>query len=276
MPELPEVEVTRRALAPVVEGHTVSAVVVREPRLRWPVPPRLAAAVTGHAVHRLRRRGKYLLWEFDAGTLVSHLGMSGSWRIHHADRAPPPGPHDHVDIVIGVHLLRLTDPRRFGGMFWHRADRGAVERDPRLARLGVEPFDPRFGGAWLHRFTRGRRAPIKQLLLAGEAVVGVGNIYASESLFRARIHPRTPAQRLGPARCERLAAAIRAVLDAAIAAGGSSLRDFHGGDGSEGYFTAEAQVYGREGQPCVACGRPVRRIVQGQRATFYCPACQRA
>jgi formamidopyrimidine-DNA glycosylase len=275
MPELPEVEITRRALAPVVEGKTVSAMVVREPRLRWPIAPRLAASVTGHAVRRLRRRGKYLLWEFDGGTLVSHLGMSGAWRIHPQGSVPAPGPHDHVDIVVGEHLLRLTDPRRFGAIFWHGAGRGDVERHPRLARLGIEPFDPRFDGGFLHRATRGRRAPIKQVLLAGDVVVGVGNIYASESLFRAAINPRTPALRIAAGRCDRLAEAIKLVLAAAIEAGGSSLRDFVGTDGAEGYFIHEAQVYGREGEPCNTCRRPIRRIVQGQRATYYCATCQR-
>ena len=236
MPELPEVEVTRRALAPVVEGRTVSALIVRQPQLRWPIAPRLAASVTGRAVKSLRRRGKYLLWEFDSGTMVSHLGMSGAWRVHPRARSPDPGPHDHVDIVVGDHLLRLTDPRRFGAIFWHGAGRGDIERHPRLAKLGIEPFDPRFDGARLRSGLCGRRAPIKQVLLAGEAVVGVGNIYASESLWHARIHPRTPAARLSLARCERLAGAIKAVLAAAIEAGGSTLRDFIGTDGTEGYF----------------------------------------
>jgi len=275
MPELPEVEVTRRALAPVVEGRIVSSLIVREPRLRWPIAPRLAATVTGQQVRSLGRRGKYLLWELERGTMVSHLGMSGSWRVHRQDAAPAPGPHDHVDVVVGEHILRLTDPRRFGALFWHGAARGSIERHPRLAKLGIEPFDPRFDASFLHHALRGRRAPIKQVLLAGDVVVGVGNIYASESLFRARIHPTTPALRLSRLRCERLVQAVREVLAAAIELGGSSLRDYVGTDGAEGEFIGNAKVYGRAGEPCVVCGRKIKRIVQGQRATYYCPNCQR-
>ena len=276
MPELPEVEVTRRALAPHVEGRTVHRVLVRERRLRWPVPASLARTLGGHTVIALERRGKYLLWRFAHGTLISHLGMSGSWRVHLAT-PPPPGAHDHVDIVMGDadRVLRLTDPRRFGALLWHPQRAGPVERHPSLARLGIEPFDPRFDGALLHAAARGRKVTIKQLLLAGSAVVGVGNIYASESLFRAGIHPRMPAHRLSRPRAERLAAEVRAVLAAAIEVGGSTLRDFIGADGAEGYFMLDAQVYDREGQPCRRCATPIRRIVQGQRATYFCPRCQR-
>jgi formamidopyrimidine-DNA glycosylase len=276
MPELPEVEVTRRALAPHVEGRAVRRVLVRERRLRWPVPAGLARSLGGATVLALDRRGKYLLWRFAHGTLISHLGMSGSWRVHLA-RVPPPGAHDHVDIVMedGDRVLRLTDPRRFGALLWHPQRAGPVERHPSLARLGIEPFDPAFDGALLHAAARGRNVAIKQLLLAGAAVVGVGNIYASESLFRAGIHPRMPAHRLSRPRAERLAAAVRAVLAEAIELGGSTLRDFVGADGAEGYFMLDAQVYDRAGQPCRHCGAPIRRIVQGQRATYFCPRCQR-
>jgi formamidopyrimidine-DNA glycosylase len=276
MPELPEVEVTRRALAPHVEGHTVHRVLVRDRRLRWPVPAALARTLGGHTVLALERRGKYLLWRFAHGTLISHLGMSGSWRVH-LSMPPPPGAHDHVDIVVGDagRVLRLTDPRRFGALLWHPQRAGPVERHPSLARLGIEPFDPRFDGALLHAAARGRRVAIKQFLLAGSAVVGVGNIYASESLFRAGIHPRMPAHRLSRQRADRLAAEVRAVLAAAIEVGGSTLRDFVGADGAEGYFMMDAQVYDRAGQPCRRCGTRIRRIVQGQRATYFCPHCQR-
>lgn len=276
MPELPEVEVTRRALAPHVEGHTVQRVLVRERRLRWPVPAALARTLGGHTVIALERRGKYLLWRFAHGTLISHLGMSGSWRIH-LQTPPPPGAHDHVDIVMGdeVRVLRLTDPRRFGALLWHPRRAGPVDRHPSLARLGIEPFDPRFDGTLLYAASRGRKVAIKQWLLAGAAVVGVGNIYASESLFRAGIHPRMPAHRLSRPRAERLADEVRAVLAAAIEVGGSTLRDFLGADGAEGYFMLDAQVYDRAGQPCGRCGALIRRIVQGQRATYFCPRCQR-
>jgi formamidopyrimidine-DNA glycosylase len=279
MPELPEVEVTRRALAPEVEGGVVRALVVRERRLRWPVPRGLGRRLTGQRLLRLDRRGKYLLWRFEAGTLISHLGMSGSWRLHRG-AAPAPGRHDHVDLTIeqpqGPRVLRLTDPRRFGALLWAAGDEAALEGHPLLARLGVEPFDPAFDGELLYRRTRARRTSIKQALLAGDLVVGVGNIYASESLFEAGIDPRTPAGRLSRPHCARLAAAIRAVLGRAIDAGGSSLRDFVGADGRSGYFTLAAQVYERNGLGCLRCKRArIRRIVQGGRATYFCPSCQR-
>jgi formamidopyrimidine-DNA glycosylase len=276
MPELPEVEVTRRALAPYVEGRRVREVVVRDPRLRWPVPARLAHLLSGRRIERLERRGKYLLWRFAGGTLISHLGMSGAWRVH-PGRPPPAGTHDHVDIVLAGRpacVLRLTDPRRFGALLWHPARSGDVARHPLLSRLGVEPFDPRFDARHLFRMTRCRRAAVKQALLAGGIVVGVGNIYASESLFRAGIDPRTAAARLSRAQCERLVAAVRAVLAEAIEVGGSTLRNFVGIDGTEGYFMLDAFVYGRDGAACRVCGTKVRRIVQGQRATYFCPRCQ--
>jgi formamidopyrimidine-DNA glycosylase len=279
VPELPEVEVTRRALAPYVEGLTVRAVRVRDRRLRWPVPARLAAVLAGHELLRLERRGKYLLWRFAHGTMISHLGMSGSWRLH-LRAIPPPGPHDHADFEFGAEgqparVARLTDPRRFGALLWHARARGDVARHPLLVHLGLEPFDPRFDGAFLHAALRGRRVAIKQALLAGDVVVGVGNIYASESLFRAGIDPRTPASRLSRARCERLAEAVRGVLGEAIEAGGSTLRDFAGADGAAGEFMREAAVYDRAGLACRTCGTPVRRLLQGQRATYFCPRCQR-
>ena len=279
MPELPEVEVTRRALAPEVEGGVVRALVVRERRLRWPVPRGLARRLIGERVVELTRRGKYLLWRFERGTLISHLGMSGSWRIHRG-KAPPPGPHDHVDMVVerpdGTRVLRLTDPRRFGALLWESGGERRLQHHDLLAHLGIEPFDPGFSGALLHRRTRGRRRAIKQVLLAGDIVVGVGNIYASESLFAAGIDPRTAAGRLSRARCERLVLAVRAVLGRAIDVGGSSLRDFTGADGRDGYFMAGAQVYERNGLGCLRCGAgTIRRIVQSARATYFCPRCQR-
>jgi formamidopyrimidine-DNA glycosylase len=279
MPELPEVEVTRRALAPQVEGGVVRALVVREPRLRWPIPPELPRRLAGRRVLRLERRGKYLLWRFEQGTLISHLGMSGSWRVHQ-EAAPTPGPHDHADLVIemplGVRILRLTDPRRFGALLWQRGGERSLRRHALLARLGVEPFDSRFDAGFLYERTRDRRSAIKQVLLAGDVVVGVGNIYASESLFHAGIDPRTPARRLSQPRCAKLVQAIRAVLAQAIEAGGSSLRDFVGADGRTGYFMLDAWVYERNGLVCRRCKRAtVRRIVQSGRATYFCPQCQR-
>jgi formamidopyrimidine-DNA glycosylase len=276
MPELPEVEVTARALARRFDGHVVDALQVHEHRLRWPVPRRLGQIVAGQRIEHVGRRGKYLLWRLPGGVLISHLGMSGSWRIHDARRLPPRQAHDHVELRCDGAVARYNDPRRFGALLWHPDSAGDVLAHPLLAGLGIEPFDPRFDGGWLLRATRGRHGPVKQMLLGGLVVVGVGNIYATESLYRARIHPRTPAGRIGRARYERLAQAIREVLAQAIEVGGSTLRDFSSAEGVEGRYTEFAQAYGRAGLPCARCGTPIRRIVQGQRATYYCPRCQRA
>ena len=276
MPELPEVEVTRLSLAERLRGAEIRAVRLGKP-LRWPLgcPPE---QLVGRRVGAVTRRGKYLWFELGAadeaagGGLLVHLGMSGSLRL--AESAAAPGPWDHFDLATDRGLLRLTDPRRFGAVVWSRAPHeGAAGR--LLAGLGVEPLEPGFDGAVLHERLRGRRVAIKQALLAGDIVVGVGNIYASEALFRAGIDPRTPGARVGAARCERLAAAVREVLARAVALGGSTLRDFRDAHGRDGAFQLEARVYGREGLPCLACGTPVRRVVQGQRSTFFCPRCQR-
>jgi formamidopyrimidine-DNA glycosylase len=276
MPELPEVEVTCRALAPHVVDQRVEAVVVRDARLRWPVPVELDSQLRGRRVERLQRRGKYLLWHFEHGVLLSHLGMSGVWRVFaRQDGVPPPRRHDHVDLLFAATCVRLTDPRRFGALLFHRAAAGPVEQHPLLAGLGVEPLSAAFSGELLYERTRSRAQSIKQVLLAGDIVVGVGNIYASESLFRAGINPKLPARRLGRGRCEALTQAVREVLTEAIAVGGSTLRDFIGADGARGYFMLDAQVYERAGEPCRVCARPVVRIVQGQRATYYCRHCQR-
>ena len=273
MPELPEVEVTRRGIAPHLEGRRIEAVVVREARLRWPVPEVLARRLPGQTVTAVHRRAKYLQLHTAAGTLWIHLGMSGSLRI--LTRDDPPGRHDHVDLVCGAVTLRYTDPRRFGALLWQPAGAPAPLRGAGEAGLGVEPFDPAFGGGSLRAALRGRTAPIKQALLAGDAVAGVGNIYASEALFRAGIHPARRAGSLSLARCERLAAAVRDVLGQAIAQGGSTLRDFVDSRGEPGYFQQSHQVYGRTGEPCVRCGSAVRHLRQGQRSTWYCPRCQR-
>lgn len=269
MPELPEVETTCRGIAPHVAGRVVSAVSVRQPRLRQPIPADLAEHIVGQTVQAVERRAKYLLLRFAHGSLILHLGMSGSLRIVAAES--PAQTHDHVDILFGETALRLRDPRRFGMLLWHP---GAPETHPLLAALGREPLEPGFDGAWLHQETRGRRTPIKQFLMDSHVLVGVGNIYASESLFRARIHPATPASRLGAARCDVLADAIRATLEDALAAGGSTLRDFVHSDGSPGYFQQQYFVYGRDGESCRVCGETIRRRVLGQRATFYCVRCQ--
>lgn len=274
MPELPEVETTRRGVATVITGHTLRELVVRQPRLRWPIPPELPTVLAGHQVLECTRRGKYLLIHFSHGTQIVHLGMSGSLRRVPSDE--PPRLHDHVDWVFDHATFRLHDPRRFGAVLWHPLENGPLDAHPLLAKLGIEPFDLRFSGAWLQQQFKGRSAAIKQVLLAGHAVVGVGNIYASESLFRARINPKVAARRLSRDRCDRLAEAIKSTLNDALASGGSTLRDYVGASGEPGaYFTIHAAVYEREGQPCRVCATPIKRYVQGQRATYYCPTCQR-
>lgn len=270
MPELPEVETTCRGIRPHVEGRTLTALVVRNPRLRVPVPAALPARLGGRTLCSVGRRAKYLLLGFEGGSVIVHLGMSGSLRL--VSSAEPPGAHDHIDFVFGPQALRLRDPRRFGMVVWQEGD---AADHPLLARLGPEPLGPAFDADWLHAVTRGLRAPIKHVLMDSHRVVGVGNIYASESLFRARIHPLEAAGRLGPRRCARLVAAVRTTLEAAIEAGGSTLRDFVGGDGQPGYFQQQYFVYGRGEAPCRVCGGAVRRIVSGQRATYFCPRCQR-
>lgn len=274
MPELPEVETTRRGIDPVITGKTLRRLVVRESRMRWPIPDDLPALLSERTVLECARRGKYLLLRFEHGTQIVHLGMSGSLRNVLASDIPLK--HDHVDWVFDHAILRLHDPRRFGAVLWHPENDGPVMSHPLLAKLGIEPFDPRFDGAWLHQQFQGRSIAIKQALLAGSAVVGVGNIYASESLFRAGIDPRTPASRVSRARCTRLADCVRATLGDALASGGSTLRDYVSATGQPGsYFEIHATVYERDGQPCRICGTPIRRLVQGQRATYYCPSCQR-
>lgn len=279
MPELPEVEVTRRGIALRLVGRSIAAVAVREPRLRWRIPESVRA-IAGRQVRAVKRRGKYLLLDCGDGHLILHLGMSGSLRLVAA--GTPPGKHDHFDLAIGQGgggapptprmLLRLRDPRRFGAVLWTAEP---PEAHPLLRHLGVEPLSRALDGGRLHALTRARRTSIKQFLMDGRRIVGVGNIYASESLFLAAIHPRTRASRLSRQRCARLVRAIKQTLRAAINAGGSSLRDYVGSDGEPGYFQTRIWVYDRERQPCRRCGAPIRRIVQGQRATYYCPRCQR-
>ncbi|MGN6234054.1 MAG: bifunctional DNA-formamidopyrimidine glycosylase/DNA-(apurinic or apyrimidinic site) lyase [Trinickia sp.] len=275
MPELPEVEVTRRGIEPHVTGRRVERVDVRTRALRWPVPADLAATLASQAVRKVERRGKYLLFEIDAGWFIVHLGMTGTLRVLPHEQASEPAKHDHIDWIFDEFVLRYRDPRRFGAVLWHARADGDVRTHPLLASLGVEPFSDEFSGELIFRRTRGRTASIKQVLLAGEIVVGVGNIYASESLFRAGIRPATPAGRVSRARCERLAEAVRTTLAAAIERGGSTLRDFVGSDGASGYFQLECFVYDRAGEPCRVCGAPIRQIVQGQRSTYYCAHCQR-
>jgi formamidopyrimidine-DNA glycosylase len=271
MPELPEVEVTRRSFADRIAGARIEAVRVGKP-LRWPLglaPEQLV----GRTVVQVRRRGKYLLLDLDQGVLLLHLGMSGSLRFAtaHADA----GAHDHFDLATSRGVLRLNDPRRFGAVVYARAE-DSQEAVKLLGRLGVEPLSDRFDVDQFHASLRRRHAPIKQVLLAGDVVVGVGNIYASEALFLAGIRPTVRASRITRPRAEKLRLAVRDVLSRAVERGGSTLRDFSDAHGEAGLFQLDAMVYGRSGQPCRVCGQPVKSIRQGQRATYFCPVCQKS
>ncbi len=270
MPELPEVETTRLGIIPWLVGRQVVEVRVREARLRWPVPGELLRELPGQVIESVSRRGKYLLVATPAGTLILHLGMSGSLRVVPAQSAP--GRHEHVDIVLqdGA-CLRLHDPRRFGTMLWTRDNPLA---HPLLAALGPEPLGDEFSGDRLFQRSRGRRVAVKAFLMDSHVVVGIGNIYASEALFLASIDPRRAAGRVSLARYNRLASAVRQVLTEAIAQGGTTLRDFTASDGSPGYFAQYLRVYGRPGEPCVVCRRPIFQIRQGQRSSFLCRHCQ--
>ncbi|SDH67444.1 MULTISPECIES: bifunctional DNA-formamidopyrimidine glycosylase/DNA-(apurinic or apyrimidinic site) lyase [unclassified Nitrosomonas] len=271
MPELPEVEVTRQGLEPYLLNQRVVHVTVRNSRLRWPIPSNLDETLAGQEIVSIARRAKYLLFICSKGTLIVHLGMSGSLRL--VSVPVPAQKHDHFDLELanGV-ILRFRDPRRFGAILWSTGD---VMRHPLLAQLGDEPLCSSFDGKSLYEKTRHRIVSVKQVLMSNQIVVGIGNIYANEALFRAGIHPRTLAGKIGLNRYERLACSIKTVLKAAIGAGGSSLRDFVKCDGNPGYFQQQYWVYGRINQPCRICGSLIEQIKQGQRSSFYCPKCQK-
>ncbi len=270
MPELPEVETTLRGIRPWLEGRRLQSIEVRDPRLRWPVPAAIDRAA-GARITALRRRGKYLLLETDAGgDLLIHLGMSGSLRV--ITDGSPPRPHDHFDLVTRDAVVRFNDPRRFGALLWVDPPREAHKL---LAHLGPEPLGDAFDGRWLYANARGRRVAVKQYIMDGKVVVGVGNIYASEALFMAGIHPTRPAGRIALARYEALAEAIRDVLSRSIAQGGTTLRDYVNSEGAPGYFALDLLAYGRADEPCFQCQAPIRQRVIGQRSSFYCPRCQR-
>lgn len=277
MPELPEVEVTRLGIAPYLQGQKISAVKVLDGRLRWPVPSNLVKILPGQKVQAISRRGKYLLLEMDAGHLLIHLGMTGTLRV--LPRSESLKTHDRVTFEFGKLSLRLHDPRKFGAVLWHPKTKGPIEKNILLQKLGVEPFSPEFSGERgaqvLYQSSRGRTVAVKQFLLAGQAVVGVGNIYCSESLFEAGIHPAKPAGKLSRTQCERLASAVRLILKRAITAGGSSLKDFVNSEGDPGHFMVQTKVYDRKGLPCKVCKTPISQIVQGQRSTYFCPQCQK-
>ena len=280
MPELPEVEVSRLGLLPYLPGQPIVQAIFRTPKLRHALPPELAARLAGKRVRAILRRGKYLLFDCaeesgnddgGRGWLIIHLGMSGSLRLVAA--GTPVQKHDHVDLVFPGTVLRFRDPRRFGAVLWHEG--ADVERHPAIAVLGLEPLSPGFDGAWLYAATRRRNTPIKPLLMDSHLLVGVGNIYAAEALFRAGVAPTRAAGRIGLERCRALAAAIRATLEESIAAGGSSVRDYVHSDGGAGSFQVACAVYGRAGEPCRVCGTPIRALRQAGRTTFHCPRCQR-
>lgn len=277
MPELPEVETTRRGIERLALGQPLLDMIIRERRLRWPISALLPHAITQTTLVQCNRRGKYLLMGFaPAGTLLVHLGMSGSIR------AVPAASlwlaHDHVQWVFADGTcLRYNDPRRFGSIIWHPTQAGDATQHPLLSKLGIEPFDAAFDPDFLLAGLKGKTLAIKQALLAGHVVVGVGNIYASESLFRARIHPAQPAGELTRPQAQRLVKAIVQTLHDALDSGGSTLRDYVNATGEPGaYFTLHAAVYEKQGQPCRTCDSKIKRIVQGQRATYFCPRCQRA
>ena len=272
MPELPEVETTRCGIAPHLQGKTLSSVVVRQPKLRWPVPADLAEQLRHSRVERISRRAKYLLFEFAHGVMLVHLGMSGSLRVYKAGQVPPPEKHDHIDwLAADGTLLRFRDPRRFGAVLWFS---GSPEHHPLLQHLGPEPLGDAFDAGYLKAALSRQKRAVKTALMDNAVVVGVGNIYANEALFAAGIAPTRPANALQDEEYCRLVAEIRVVLQRAIEAGGSTLRDFVNSNGQSGYFQQQYQVYGREGEACRQCGTPICRRLLGQRSSFYCPHCQ--
>jgi len=270
MPELPEVETTRRGLAPHLEGRRVTSVTLRRADLRWPIAPEVADLLPGQRIEAVRRRAKYLLLDTHAGSALLHLGMTGSLRVLAADT--PVKLHDHVDVALDSgQVMRFNDPRRFGCLLWQPAG----EIHPLLEALGPEPLSPEFDGEYLFARSRGRTAPVKSFLMDQRIVVGVGNIYAAESLFRAGISPLRAAGKVARERYQSLALAVKEILDYAITRGGTTLRDFISPDGAPGYFEQELAAYGRGGQPCPRCGRPLKQRSIGQRASVWCGHCQR-
>ena len=271
MPELPEVETTRRGIEPYIKGAMVTDVIVRQRQLRYPVPPVLLTDLPGQCIKAVERRGKYLLIGTDAGTVIIHLGMSGNLRL--LELTAPVEKHDHLDIVIeNEFCLRFHDPRRFGAVLWTCDDPAEHKL---LASLGPEPLGKSFSGEYLYERSRKRRQSIKQFIMDSHIVVGVGNIYASEALFLAGIRPRLAAGKISRQRCDELVKAIKKILRAAIKQGGTTLRDFVGGTGKPGYFKQRLNVYGRAGEPCSRCETPIKQLRLGQRASYYCPHCQR-
>lgn len=270
MPELPEVETTRRGILPVLKNQSIAQVVVRDARLRWPVASDFARRLTGQKILDVERRAKYLLIRLSNGTVIWHLGMSGSLRVLAV--GTPPQLHDHIDVVLGSgRLLRFNDPRRFGCALWTSED---PQQHELIAHLGPEPLSDAFNPAYLVAKAKSRKVAIKQFIMNAEVVVGVGNIYASEALFRAGIRPTRTAGRIQPDELQRLVKAIKQVLASAIKVGGTTLRDYVNANGSPGYFRQKLFVYERAAEPCRKCKTPIRHLTQGNRSTYYCPQCQ--
>ncbi len=270
MPELPEVETTRRGIQPHIQGKVVTQVIIRQPRLRWPIPQELPKLLKRRKLLEIKRRGKYLLLRFSNGHLLLHLGMSGNLRVLPADSMP--NKHDHFDLVFGAQCLRLHDPRRFGAVLWTDQN---IEQHPLLEKLGPEPLSDKFSGEHLYQLSRPRRIPVKQFIMDGKVVVGVGNIYANEALFKAGILPTRPCNGISRKRYMRLARAIREILKRAIENGGTTLQDFVQADGNPGYFAQQLQVYGKEGEACPNCNTRIQQVTLGQRSSYYCKRCQR-
>jgi len=270
MPELPEVETTRRGISPNIKGQTIKAIVIRDARLRWPIPASIKKLLPGHTIKNITRRSKYLLLETDIGSLIMHLGMSGSLRV--VTEEVPAQKHDHIDIVFTNNkILRLRDPRRFGAVLFTKAD---PLQHKLLVNLGPEPLSAQFHTEYLYTKSRQRKVAVKSFLMDSKIVVGVGNIYASEALFMAGIHPKKAAGKLTRPQCNRLVSAVKHVLTAAIKAGGTTLRDFTRSDGKPGYFRLSLKLYGKKGEPCPRCHKPISHAVIGQRASYYCTHCQ--
>ena len=272
MPELPEVETTRKGIQPYLEKASITAVTIRQFSLRWPIADDLADILTQQVIHHVRRRAKYLLVECDSGTLMIHLGMSGSLRVLDKVERDRPGKHDHIDIELSNgHLLRYTDPRRFGAVLWTNEP---IKDHKLISHLGPEPLLKAFDPDYLWQQAQKKRCSVKTLIMDGKVVVGVGNIYANESLFLAHIHPKTTAQLLSLAQCEKLVVHIKSVLEKAIKAGGTTLKDFTNSDGQPGYFAQHLNVYGRKDENCFHCESKIQHYKEAQRATYYCPLCQ--
>lgn len=271
MPELPEVETTRRGISPHIVGQQISDIVVRQKKLRWPIPAQISQQIPGEKIESVERRGKYLLLNCASATLLIHLGMSGSLRIVHANT--PPQKHDHFDFIFkSKKILRYTDPRRFGCLLWHSGD---INDHKLIANLGPEPLTDAFSADYLFKQSRGKSAPVKSFIMDSKIVVGVGNIYANEALFHAGIHPKRAATKISKQRYSQLVDCIKDVLGKAIEVGGTTLRDFTNSSGEPGYFKQSLFVYGRGGQPCKQCDQPLIEIRLGQRSTVYCGKCQR-